>query len=990
MTTINPSTPFFKWKMAIVTKTTDDWTLWNCDETYERTLFIGIHDDLEQPYAALYLIYKGTVQPAAGNAILADLLALQTSVNTALQELQALIDQVNATSASMQELWQKVNNLVVDMEDKLEAMQEQIAKARVWAEGTDAEVTELGGQHSSKTWAGIAKQAADLATGAAFPILEDGDQGKALVVNDAADGYELTAITADAAEYSANRIVRTAHEQQNLVCKYYSYSAQIYIKAGVVGWVPNGGEGYEGVNTMDKIVLTPTPVAPQTVIMNDIASDSTVTAAQDLAPNDLPVRDYWALGDNKSILFTVASDGSEIVGFAFDETAWVRKDSLTSVPRQFYYIFDPSTGKAWYTKDTGATWVQCSLPFMRFWFTQYANRDAAYAAFGSVLMTYFKGTDNLYYWLVPPFDCCMAMGGTMPEGVGVDIRPQMRRLKVTAPMFLGRQPDFTTDNYGNKLGLWISTTGDVVGGETIRTLLDSSAVYDAEPGKARFDDVARPAAIEVACCPNHDWWGTHGGDYTYSNPMIGRSPDYIQTAPGYAFGATDIVRSVRSSTTKALSDAAIGTIVMENNNGLRVYAAYRDMDRCAGNWRKQWLDISPAAPGASNTFTATNTFKSWTYFEGETYVRNGGYMQAQGASYFLVPDFSRAEDSEEARYEAVNRKTLQDSLATREPINTGVSLSTPSSSPFAGKISVVGSATLDDATGIATGFSTGSYLKFETAALDGHGYDMIFRVMQNGSSGRGAILSWDSSDGNIANTEAGLQDTTPYTFQNTQTLCTVSPTLAANAWNWVRFKKSSSSVDVYVLADSAGQYTLDTLPALDSWVHSDTTGYLDLPSAGRTLYIGRSFVDSSYYLHGSIDMYNTRITLGDTLWYDGAALAPKSYSTVGTHQQSTGRIADGVILRRFEANDKTYMELDGMFTGTVAADNTISISTSAYGFKGTLISLQATPLGTGSVTVNYNSTTATDMENGTITLRTSIAAGETFGISLHCVIEQSA
>ena len=201
---VNPSTPFFKWKMAIVTKSTDDWTKWNCDETYERSLFIGIRDDLEKPYAALYLIYKGTVQPAAGNAILADLLALQTTVNNALQELQSLIDQVNATSASMQELWQKVNVLVAEMEDKLEDMQIQIGKAKAWAEGTDAEVTPMGGIHSAKTWAGIAKQAADQATGAAFPILENGDQGKALVVHDTSDGYVVSTISSSGALGTAN------------------------------------------------------------------------------------------------------------------------------------------------------------------------------------------------------------------------------------------------------------------------------------------------------------------------------------------------------------------------------------------------------------------------------------------------------------------------------------------------------------------------------------------------------------------------------------------------------------------------------------------------------------------------------------------------------------------------------------------------------------------------------------------------------------------
>ena len=1192
---VNPSTPFFKWKMAIVTKSTDDWTKWNCDETYERSLFIGIHDDLENPYAALYLIYKGTVQPAAGNAILADLLALQTTVNNAVQELQALIDQVNATSASMQELWQKVNVLVAEMEDKLEDMQIQIGKAKAWAEGTDAEVTPLGGTHSSKTWAGIAKQAADLATGAAFPILAEGDQGKALVVNDTCDGYELTTITADAAEYSTNRIVRTAHEQQQLVRKYYSYSAQIYIKAGVVGWVPNGGPGYEGINTMDKIVLTPTLAAPQTVIMNNIASDTTVTAAQDLAPDDLPTRDYWALGDNKAILFTVAADGSEILGFTFDETAWVCKDRLTTVPSQFYCIFDPSTGKAWYTKDTGASWVQCSLPFMRLWFTTYASRNVAYVTFGSVLTTYFKGAAGMFYWLVPPFDCCMANGGsTTSRGVGVDTQPQMRRFKVSAPVFLDSQPQHTTENYGNKLCLWVTTNGDVAGGDIVRVAVDADVVYSAEEGKVSVDDYFRDAAIEIACCPNKDWWGTFGGDYQYSNPMLGRTPDYIQTVPGYAFGASDTVRCIRASATKALSDAETGTIVMENNNGLRVYVAPSAMNRCAENWRQQWTDISPASAKSENEFTSTNTFKSWTYLEGQTSVCNGGYLSGHGASWFTVPNPSKDKNSEEYPYEAINRGTMTSAIALAtsalEPRNEDASL-TPAPSfysqwteytqqtssgavtvhvldketgiasgfganaycytvktleelgydssdnadiiirfkatkqdnseyslfsvmgsggqlqnfgmyyggygsyygsnahfggtvnanvwtyvhlkmvdglctveyledaseaytlstlptsgwtqcpqtasisgfrngelrlghntqdgyefpgsidlknsrikiggitvwngaglvqPFAGVIETVGSSvTLDEVTGIASNFDGTSYLKFVAPSTGAYGFDFIMRVKTT-DAGLNPLLAYDSTGGTVAVTDMGLNAGKPYTFQNAQMNLNTTDAVNNGEWAWVRFKKASSGTDGYVLKDPSGQYTLANLPDIAQWDKASNGGSLELAGA-KVLCIGKNFREDASqvsYFHGSIDLYNTKLTVGDAVYYDGSTLVQKAYETQGIHQQSACLVNPTVLVRRFESNGKTYMELDGTFSGTVAADNTITIDTKAYSFKGTLISLQAMSLGTGTVTVNYNSTTAADLENGTITLRTSIAAGEAFSVSLHCVIAQ--
>lgn len=128
--------------------------------------------------------------------------------------------------------------------------------------------------------------------------------------------------------------------------------------------------------------------------------------------------------------------------------------------------------------------------------------------------------------------------------------------------------------------------------------------------------------------------------------------------------------------------------------------------------------------------------------------------------------------------------------------------------------------------------------------------------------------------------------------------------------------------------------------------------------------------------------------MGGVLLYDGAARAPKEYETQGMHNQSAGRIANNVLVRRFEANGIPYMELDGMFEGTVAADSTITIHTKDYGFKGVLISVQAMALGTGSVTVNYNTTTAADMTKGVITLRTSLGANEAYKVSVHCVIEQ--
>ena len=803
MTTINPSTPFFKWKMAIVTKSTDDWTLWNCDETYERTLFIGIHDDLEQPYAALYIIYKGTVQPAAGNAIIADLASMQLQINTALQELQALIDQVNATSASMQELWQKVNNLVVEMEDKLEAMQEQIAKARVWAEGTDAEVNELGGQHSARTWAGIAKQAADLATGAAFPILEDGDQGKALVVNDTADGYVVQTI-----------ITETDTTKDYTWTGTNEYTKELWAQGGL-----NVVKGFNATSASSVLL-------PKEYTYND---DNTCHDYEAVNVKNLRAEISTAIATCEPL-----NEGVNLLPAASTWAFWQENDSSVTTLDKTTGIVSGCTTDAY--PISAKTLTELGVPE--------DTKDA------EIIMRFKVISDSAETTLVrfwnPPSETYMHHIGYVYKGV------------VKIHGYYGR-------------------------------------VY-----------------------------GGSSDDYPYNGPI-----------PANAWGFVKVKLVDGVATVSYLADAS----------GSYSLATLPDSG---------WVDLE----GSDAPYDG---IPSTQVFVGRKYTGSAGALEI----------------------DLLNTKLSFGNVTVWDG-------STVASAPFDGIFTAVGSVTLNNTTGIASNFGNGSYLQFVngTPSAD-DGYDMIFRVMQNGSSGRGAIFSFESGP-----REFGLQDTQPYFNGGTYTLAAVSPTPAANAWMWVRYISEGGVTKAYVLEDPDSAYTLDTLPELSSWKQNGDGGTV-VYSAGNC-YIGRSTDDASYYFHGSIDLFNTRITVGSinvegrhTVFYDGAPLAPKDYQTLGTHSQSTGRIANSVILRRFEADSKVYMELDGTFEGTVASDSTITISTKDYGFKGTLISLQAMQMGTGATTVNYNSTTAADLVKGTLTLRTSLGAGEAYKVSVHCVIEQN-
>lgn len=1133
----NPSTPFFKWKMAIVTKTTDDWTLWNCDETYERTLFIGIHDDLEVPYAALYIIYKGTVQPAAGNAIIADLASMQLSINTALQELQALIDQVNATSKDMQDLQSQMAIVLNEMEDKLEAMQEQIAKARVWAEGTDAEVTALGGQHSSRTWAGIAKQAADLATGAAFPILEDGDQGKALVVNDTADGYIVEEISGGGGSGFGSAHVQYSNSSGNPYVFTDGSNRILVLPVGTEGLVPGQGFIVAGsLKLTNEVRITLTSGGTALYLAKDANGTIQVHSADQYT--------WWA-GATKpsSAAFTYWTNTE--TGECWHLNAESNEDTVASAP----------IGLVAYSSDYGGYYF---MPYVGFSMLPGAKHEDGYfynyLLVSPTMQVQFPCGKSING---PDYITCSGITGALPFRADTDehalgsnydelllqLNPATGSVSIVSTSGIAYNAElnaYTKYKTGSSFEAlpyavpicWLSHSYNMpltcegsedrlnggtfaqnvqnIQGSALSPFLPSNIVeclpfnegpigpayrLRSTPGKIYIDKRGKMYQMDndnrgyltelpyVDKAANYTWTGQHTFENTSYFEGITCVPDFSEDATesqhkkeavnaamldnaiatceplntgvnllpaastwafwqendssvttlnkttGIVSGCTANAYPISAKTLtelgvpegtkdaeiimrfKVISDSAETTLVRFWNPPSETYMhhigyAYKGVVKIHGYYGMVYGDSSDDYP-----YNGPIPANAWGFVKVKLVdgVATVSYLADASGSYSLatLPDSGWVDlEGSDAPYDGipstqvfVGREYTGSAGALEiDLLNTKLSFgnvtvwdgSTVASSPFDGIFTAVGSVTLNNTTGIASNFGNGSYLQFVngTPSAD-DGYDMIFRVMQNGSSGRGAIFSFESGP-----REFGLQDTQPYFNGGTYTLAAVSPTPAANAWMWVRYISEGGVTKAYVLEDPDSTYTLDTLPELSSWKQNGDGGTV-VYSTGNC-YIGRSTDDASYYFHGSIDLFNTRITVGSinvegrhTVFYDGAPLAPKDYQTQGIHSQSTGRIANGVILRRFEANSKVYMELDGTFEGVVASDSTITISTKDYGFKGTLISLQAMQMGTGATTVNYNSTTAADLVKGTLTLRTSLSSGEAYKVSVHCVIEQN-
>lgn len=1023
MTTINPSTPFFKWKMAIVTKSTDDWTLWNCDENYERTLFIGIHDDLENPYAALYVIYKGKAQPAAGNAIIADLASMQVSINTALQELQALIDQVNATSASMQELWQKVNVLVAEMEDKLEDMQAQIYKAKVWAEGTDAEVSLQGGTHSSKTWAGIAKQAADLATGAAFPILAEGDQGKALVVNDSCDGYTLTQISASASDFSTNRIVHTATEEQRLNDMRFYDGRLVWLSQGVRGWFPNGHSSTPN-NDADysKLELVPYSVDFPTVLYNT----TTEQHVNGIAAGEQPLRKYEGEG---LIVFIVgygnsAYDGyPHVIGFKYPDEITFGSYRDYTPPGQYHCRFSFWDGYVRYTVDGGQTWEVGSLPIG---VGNFSWRGYYFMPTGSLVTTqwfYNRYTNYGRYWLVAPFEARIADGFMGAVAGGVNSVARATEVKYNSNTFYMLVNDGSSGFYGLEKKLMCVHLPSAKLGVVFNTA--ARVAYDGLRNRIISDDKDK-AQIIIGSCPSETWWKKMNDTYSAPRfpsstyPYFGVPPTFLANYEPTDVQPTEVVRCFASPGTSsseydgrgALANANPGTVIMSydsgNSDALKVWKVnanswYEPLNSMAGgtSWQSSCADISPASLAGQNTYAGRQNYNGYVNFYNTVYVQNTGAMNAMSAKYFLVPNPSLDSTNDRHILEAVNVSYLNSSLQGFEPANVSADLNPGggggSSGPDYSLWEKIGDVALDESTGIASGFSSTSYLKWKqdmgelelatattaditichTSSFSHYPFS-VFSIADNSTQNQLANFGYNYSSYCINDTDISVQK-------------------QDGVRTFLRVIMGNGQAKLYRFYDADGTYTLDTLPELDTanpsngWVTGNS--YVTAEEIGfGVMQIGQHSEDTNKYADGTIDLKNSRITIGGTTLWDGSqgSTPAVTAATEGIHQQSALPVSGKPwLIRRFECDGHVFVEVDGMFSGTVATDNTIAIQLGSYGVSGTLYSVQAMPQGSGSVTVNYNSTSATDMANGKLTLRTSLAASETFNISLHLLVMQS-
>lgn len=142
----NPAKAYFKWKMPVIIKSEDDWNFWNTEDKYNRTMFIGYNDTTTPHVASLFIIVDGKPMQAVGDDVIARIAGLETNTAQALADIQALIDRVNAQQTEISNLQQECERILAQAADT-------VLDAQIWAEGTDAQVAEKGGEHSAKGWA---------------------------------------------------------------------------------------------------------------------------------------------------------------------------------------------------------------------------------------------------------------------------------------------------------------------------------------------------------------------------------------------------------------------------------------------------------------------------------------------------------------------------------------------------------------------------------------------------------------------------------------------------------------------------------------------------------------------------------------------------------------------------------------------------------------------------------------------------------------------
>jgi hypothetical protein len=142
----NPAKAYFKWKMPVIAKSEDDWNFWNTEDKYNRTLFIGYNDTTTPHVASLFMIVDGKPMQAVGDDVLARISKMETDTAEALADIQELINTANEQQQTIVQLQQQVQAVLLEAQGYVE-------DARTWAEGSDENVANLGGEHSAKGWA---------------------------------------------------------------------------------------------------------------------------------------------------------------------------------------------------------------------------------------------------------------------------------------------------------------------------------------------------------------------------------------------------------------------------------------------------------------------------------------------------------------------------------------------------------------------------------------------------------------------------------------------------------------------------------------------------------------------------------------------------------------------------------------------------------------------------------------------------------------------
>ena len=156
---------------------------------------------------------------------------------------------------------------------------------------------------------------------------------------------------------------------------------------------------------------------------------------------------------------------------------------------------------------------------------------------------------------------------------------------------------------------------------------------------------------------------------------------------------------------------------------------------------------------------------------------------------------------------------------------------------------VVGTPAVNKTTGVASGFASGSYVTSPSALPASTYFDMIQKVKFNGGTDEQCVW-FTTKDRPISFESAKLGVYQSGWHQG-------ASTYTAGVY-WIRAIYDNGTLKLYALADS--DYTLDTLPAIDSWTLEVTLESCLDAWSGQTLMLSRnngSYWKSEMYLSGT-------------------------------------------------------------------------------------------------------------------------------------------